>query len=285
MLNSAMNRVTRPALVAIVGLALLLPCTVAAEVVLRPHDPELGDRPLDGKPILNRLTKLDQPTSLLILPFYDVDSASATGTTTLFAVRNTTAMQLGVLFAYANSLGDIERQDIDSLDPRATRSVNLRDVAGIPDQGFGVILADTDISTTALAGDFFQVDIGGAFATGERLVSVQDICDEHEIRFLDFGSGTVLRLFINSPQGDDPDLDPPTFTVDVLDEDGALFAGTDVFTDQVVLELTAADFTELAFGTLIFNFTNSSGGWVYAEYSADGLFSVGLNSTCTVPSS
>ncbi len=53
----------------------------------------------------------------------------------------------------------------------------------------------------------------------------------------------------------------------------------------MVFELSAADFTGLSFGTLIFDFSNSNGGWIYGEYSADGLFSVGLNPTCTVPGS
>lgn len=270
------------------ALALLVPSLLAAEVVIRPFDPDRPERPLKGEPILTQsFTKLDRPSSGLILPSFFVETDDALGRTTLFAVRNTTPSLLPTVFAYFDVSGNLVRQDIDSLDPRATRSVNLRDVPGLPtdngvNQGFALIVADSEISTTAMTGDFFQVDIGGAFATGERLVSLEDICLEQEIRFLDFGSGTDLQLLINIPQGADPDNDPPSAIVTPVGEDGALLGSLELYTDLVTVALTAADFTDLSFGTLIFDFTNSEGGWVFADYSADGLFSVGVNSTCLV---
>ena len=37
---------------------------------------------------------------------------------------------------------------------------------------------------------------------------------------------------------------------------------------------------EESFGTVVFDFSRSGGGWVSAKYSAFGLFSVELNSAC-----
>jgi hypothetical protein len=133
-----------------------------------------------------------------------------------------------------------------------------------------------------LVGDFLQVDVGDNFATGDRMISLADLCDQAEVRFFDFGAGTDLAILVNVPRGIGP-ADPPSFTVTPYGEDGAAFPAVDVFTSNFLVRLTAADFTGLAFGTLVFNFTASSGGSVGAEYSAEGRFSVGTNGACVVP--
>ena len=90
-------------------------------------------------------------------------------------------------------------------------------------------------------------------------------------------------MLVDIPQGSDPGSDPPSVTVTPYSQAGAVLSATDIYTDQVVLKLDASDFTGLSFGTLRFDFTNSSGGYVYAKYSAAGKFSVGLNSACVAP--
>lgn len=235
--------------------------------------------------------KIDRPSSSLIVPFYEVDTTDRSGTTTLFAIRNITELTLSnLLVSYLDVDGNSVFQQIFDLEPRATRSFNLRDVPGLTAgtdgraRGAVLISANFLFVEESLAGDFFQVDVGNEFATGERLVRLEDLCLEHETRFLDFGSGTELRIFLVDPRGDSPS-DPPSFTVEVIDEAGNVSAPIEVRTHQVALDLEASDFTAESFGTLVFDFRNSQGGYVYAEYSADGLFSVGLNPSCLVPAS
>ena len=261
--------------------ALFLPAWSAqAEVSLSP--PSAVENPLP-------LPKLDRPSSSLIVPFFEVDTNSPNGTTTLYAIRNITDLELtNILVSYIDEQGNSIFQQIFNLDPQETRSVNVRDIPNLPADASGIarggilISASVGFVENTLSGDFFQVDVAGRFATGERLVSLNDLCLEHEIRFLDFGSGTNLKVFIAQPRGGGGSA-PPSFTVEAFDESGTSLSVTDVRTDQVVLGLEASDFTSENFGTLVFDFRNSQGGYVFAEYSADGLFSVGVNSACRVP--
>ena len=218
----------------------------------------------------------------------EVDTTDPDGTSTLFAARNTSLAPLDLEIEYFGpSATSLRREDLETLDARETLTVNVRNVAGLdvdPD-GFtrGFIRIRTTPPNIVLTGDFLQVDVGNNFATGDRLVAAADFCARHEVRFLDFGDGTSLQALINVPQGTDPAVDPPSIVVSVVGEDGAAFASTDVYTDQNTLPLAASDFTGLGFGTLIFDFTSSGGGWVYAAYSAFERFSVGLNSACVMP--
>lgn len=268
----------------ILMLNLALSVDLGAEVLLLPHDPA-------QEPAAELTTKVDRPASGLIVPFFEVDTTSGNGTTTLYAIRNVTNLGLSnVLISYINETGDSIFQQIIDLDPQETRSVNVRDIPNLSPDAQGVarggvlIAANVGFIEETLAGDFFQVDVAGRFATGERLVTLDDLCLEHEIRFLDFGSGTTLKVFLVQPRGAGGGA-PVSFTVEAFDESGNSLSTTDVRTDQVVIELEASDFTNQSFGTLVFDFSNSQGGYVYAEYSADGLFSVGLNSACRIPPS
>ena len=122
-----------------------------------------------------------------------------------------------------------------------------------------------------------------AFAAGQRMATLEDLCSLTDVRFLDFGSGTELRMLINAPQGSDPLQDPPSVVVTPILLDGTVLPQTVVFTDDFAFSASASDFSISAFGTLLFDFQNSNGGLVYAEYSAFGEFSVGLNGACLTP--
>jgi hypothetical protein len=280
---------------------LVLPGTAAAEVILRPHDPDAPDaagrsvQPSvpsrvgdDSAGLLGE--KLDEPADILLVPFYDVDTVDPNGTTTLFAVRNTTISPLGIELRYLSPGADILRQDLLTLDPRETLTRNIRDVSGLPvgmdgfTRGYvAVLLTATPPSPDNLVGDYLQVDVANNFATAERMVSFRDLCDEQEIRFIDFGAGTELRVLVNNPRGTDLMTDPPTMVVRPFDETGGALPVTEVYTTENALRLLASDFTSARFGTLVFELSNGGGGLVYGEYSAGGRFSVGLNSACTVP--
>ena len=55
------------------------------------------------------------------------------------------------------------------------------------------------------------------------------------------------------------------------------------YTNQHAFAINTSELTALDFGTLLFNFTASSGGTVAAEYSAEGKLSVGMNGSCFDP--
>lgn len=241
-----------------------------------------------AEPLGSVLPKVDQPSDLFAVPFYLVDTTRPGGTTTLYAVRNVTDRFIQLEVEYFRADGSLIRREAAELGPRQTLTVNLRDVPGLPvdpdgfARGFVRITVVQAPAIDNLTGDFFQVDVDGNFATGDRLITVADLCEVSEVRTLDFGSGTRLRIFVNEPQGADPETDLPSFTVTAVDEGGNASPPQEIFTDQVVVERDAVDFTGEAFGTLVFRFT-AGGGYVYAEYSAGGRFSVGLNSACRLP--
>lgn len=227
-------------------------------------------------------------SEIQIVPFHLADVAGGSGVNTLFAVRNLTDVDLDANVEYFTLDGTSQRLETLTLGPNETRTVSLRDVPGLGADGDGfrrgfvrIAAAGHSDGTPVLAGDFFQVDTLNNFATGDRLVRQSDLCRSVSIRFLDFGAGTRLLVFVADPRGLVVATDPPSFTVQAYDEAGNALGGPQpVWTDQHALELAASDFTVADFGSLRFDFSNSLGGAVYAEYSAEGRFSVGAAGEC-----
>lgn len=226
------------------------------------------------------------PESKWVLPFFRVDKTDPSGTTTLFAVRNTLTAAVDAEIRYFEThTATVVRTDTINLAAGETHTVNVRDIPGLPVDvdGFARGFVTIDAPGGKLTGDFFQVDVGGNFATGDRLLAPRtDFCAEQEARFADFGSGTELMLVLTDPRGADPSSDPISVRVTPITEDGTSLPATEIHTDQFVYFVDADDFTGEAFGTLIFDFNpegRGGAGWVYGVYSADGLFSVGVNST------
>jgi hypothetical protein len=234
------------------------------------------------------LCRVEVCSEELVVPSFLVQQDDPNGTTTLFAVRNLTGAEVTADVEYVTTNGASQRRDTITLGAFETVPVNLRDVAGLgsdPDgfsRGFvRIVAAGGPDGVPVLAGDFFQVDVGNDFATGEELLRRSQVCKHASIRSLDFGSGTRLAVYLSHPRGADEDVDPPSFTVQVFDEAGTVEgAPQPVWTGEHALELAASDFTANPFGTLVFDFTNSAGGAAYAEYSAQGRFSVGVASQC-----
>lgn len=228
----------------------------------------------------------------LLVPSYLVDTLSPGGTSTLYAVRNLTADTVNADVEYFDAQGTSLRTDAITLDPRETRTVNVRDVVGLPADGDGYARGYIEISTAGdphqvpvLGGDFFQIDVADNFATGDKLVRRStDLCDESSIRFLAFpfaGSGTRLTIWIANPLGSGIG-DPASFVVRVYDENGNLQGSPiGVVTANHALQLDASVFTgPLAFGFLRFDFSASFGGVAYTEAQAGGRFSVGMTGQC-----
>jgi len=227
---------------------------------------------------------------VLGVPFFLVDTTDPAGTTTLYAVRNLTNSPVSAGVEYFTTAGLSQRTETFNLGPYETQTVNIRDVPGLA-VGMGgyargyilITTAGNPDMTPVLAGDYFQVDVGNNFATGDKLFRMIQRCNHASIRFLNFplpGSGTRLTVWILNPRGTGGG-DPASFTVQAYDEAGnAIGAPTAVKTTQHSLEFDYSTFTGLDFGTLKFNFTNSAGGVVYAEASTQGRFSVGVSGQC-----
>ena len=268
-------------------LCLVAPAARAADFVVRPVDPAAIPPTLSADQSAPALVeKVDSPYSLLVVPYYEVDTKSAVGKTTLFAVHNVTAKTMLVTFLYIPSKGPAHAEDTQ-LAPRATYTRNVRDVNGLPvdpdgfARGWVEVIANAPVGAKVMTGDFLQVDPFNNFATGDRMIRRADLCKNGEIRFLDFGKGTELRLYVDWPRGDDPKKDPPSATLWIYDQAGKLQAAFDFFTKSSTIFVNTDDLNlPVAFGQVKMSFDASNGGYVYAVYSAEARFSVGMNSAC-----
>ena len=224
-------------------------------------------------------------SSGLIVPGFEVEVGDPTGPTTFFAVRNTSDAQISAEVAYHSERAGAEplRTDVFVLEPQQTLTRNVRDnladldVAGGFARGLITITEAGGTTATNLEGDYFRLDPGNAFATGDRLQRASDLCLKQEIRFVDFGSGSELRILVDQPQGSDLS----SFSYTAYNEAGEMIAGDDFFTSDhlTTIDVPALGITN-SFGTVVFDFTNSGGGFASAKYSAFGVYSVELNSAC-----
>lgn len=227
----------------------------------------------------------------LLVPAYEVDADAVFGETTLLAVRNLTDDPMSVDIEYYEVDGTLQTTDTVALGGRDTATINVAAVAGLSEDPDGFRRGYVEFATAGdpnmgevFAGDYIQVDPANAFATGERAKRLIDLCTVESVRLVDFGSGTRVVAWISDPRGGNPGSDPISFSLRVVDEDGNPDGGPQsVWADDHVVVLDPADYTSLSFGTLIFDFTNSSRGTVFVEYSAFGEFSVGLGSQCDSP--
>lgn len=238
-------------------------------------------------PASGLVPRVDSPSTVLLVPFYEVDTLSPTGTTTLFAIRNLTDNPTTLSIAYLSTTGALHSETV-MVGPLETYTRNVRDVAGLGVEGDGfarglirVGPAPGTVQPANLTGDFLQVNVRDNFATGDRMIQAADVCNYIEVRFLTFGSGTEFRLLVNNPQGTDPATDFPSVSLQVYGEDGNYYAGFNFFTNSPTVYFNTDDLAlPIAFGTIVFSFDHSNGGFVYAEYSAEGKFSVGMNGSC-----
>ncbi len=220
----------------------------------------------------------------LIVPGFEVEVGAPQGPTTLFAVRNTSDSDLDVEVAYHSEQVTETALRTDLLDIGAQETATVDVATDLTDLvvtgGFAtglILITESGASSGNLEGDFFRLDTGNAFASGDRLVRPEDFCQRQEIRFVDFGSGSELRILADNPQG----ADRPSFTYIAYDEQADMVADGELFTSSHLTTIDVSDLgIEDAFGTVLFDFSNSGGGWISAKYSAFGLFSVELNSAC-----
>ncbi len=221
----------------------------------------------------------------LIVPGFEVDTTDPEGPSTFFAIRNGTGGSADVEIAYhGEEVTDPPlRTDMFTLGAQQTLPQSVRtNLTGLNvSDGFatGLIIVTEAGGTTApnLEGDYFRLDSGNDFAAGDRLVRPGDFCLQQEIRFVDFGSGSQLRVLANRPRG----VALPSFSYTAYNEAGTMVDSGDYFTSDHLSVLDIADLVAAeTFGTVKFDFTNSEGGWVSAKYSAFGRFSLELDAAC-----
>lgn len=221
----------------------------------------------------------------LIVPGFEVEVGESTGPTTFFSIRNTTDSSIDVeIEYYAEKVGSVPlRSDTAKLGPQETRQLDVRqNISGLPitngiASGLIVVTEADQQKAPRLQGDYFHVDFANDFATGERLVRPEDFCLRQEVRFVDFGSGSQLRVLLEQPQGQGL----TSFTYVAYNQDGETVGSGELSTSD---HFNVIDVSELvvdeSFGTVLFDFSASGGGWVSARYSAFGRFSVELNAAC-----
>ncbi len=261
--------------------------TAVVNLAIDPVDPAVLYIGTFGEGVFKMIQSTDVGLSDagLIVPGFEVEVGNASGPTTFFAIRNTSDSPVTANASYHGKLVDEEplRTDVFMLEPQQTITQNVR--SNLSDlevsDGFAnglILITEAGVSSAPnLEGDFFRVDTANAFATGDRLVRSGDLCINQEIRFVDFGSGSQFRILVDHPQG--PDM--PSFSYTSYEEDGDLIVEDEFFTSDHLIDVDVADLgINPSFGTVIFDFSNSGGGYVSAKYSAFGLFSVELNSAC-----
>lgn len=221
----------------------------------------------------------------LIVPGFEVEVDAPLGPTTFFAVRNTSDEEVTVnVNYYGDQLGDAPlRTDVFVLGPQETLPANVRfnltDLEVVDGFATGVITIDEGdgLGAPNLEGDYFRLDDGEDFATGDRLVRPTDFCTRQEVRFVDFGSGSQLRVLVDRPLGEEG----PTFSYTAYDQAGVELLQGDFSTSNHLNVIDVADLGIAEnFGTVVFDFTTAGGGFVTGKYSAFGRFSVELNAAC-----
>ena len=162
-------------------------------------------------------------------------------------------------------------EDTLSLGPNATATVPL---AGAPAGTAIVLVEDSTAGSRRISGDVLRVDAANNFATGERAITTPDFCSRHEIRYLDFGSGSEITVLL------DPASPAASYTFQAFDESGAEVASGERMTSEHFHRFPVSDLVGAGnrFGTLVFDFPD--GGWVSARYQAFGLFSVEIAGDC-----
>lgn len=238
-------------------------------------------------------------SDVLLVPYYEVDPEDPSGPDTLFAVHNETDLDLPVRILYLTRT-DAQEQRVEeiSLAPRATKTINLRDVPGLAVDAdgiarglviLGVVGSANDGSSDLLSGDFFYVDSRTDYATASNLANLSiddpgnELCAEWGSRFLNggaFSGRTEYRVVVDMPQGG-ADFASPTAIGTVYDESGAAVQSFEIRTDLHTFRLSAADLVppDMHFGSLAIRFPSTE-GLVLAEHSGFNRLSVALKAAC-----
>ena len=227
-------------------------------------------------------------SSTFILPWI-IDDTAPDANATLFAVTNESfgedAVNVSLTFydeSFDEITGDLFTLDNNELRPFNTRLVpGLVTAPGAVNRGILEILSDG-----VLSADFFDVNFGENFASGDRALTLADFCPLWRVRFLRFpgpGGGTELTFILNGPHGFG-DKAPPTISGEVFTEGGTFVNSFALQTDAWILQLDALDLVigEAEFGTIVIQLdtTIMPNGVVFEKHSAFSRFSLGVLGVC-----
>jgi hypothetical protein len=241
-------------------------------------------------------TKRSSASARLVLPFFEVDMANPQGTTTFFAVRNESTVDVELRTSYfaADRPANPLHVDTTTLGGKAVLTVDVRivpqllvDADGFA-RGYAVIEALTE--GAIIQGDRFQLTPGQGFATGSRLLNADpasrdnDLCSLFTMRFLNgggFDGGTELVFWL--------DLDsfstanPPRLHYSVYNQAGELRFSAELPASGAAFKRTVASLVAVLptnFGALEIELPDGMVGHVSGVMSALGLYSVGFEAAC-----
>jgi hypothetical protein len=236
-------------------------------------------------------------TDVLLLPYFETDTKNPNGVNTLFALRNETGITIPVRILYLGVLGAVENASEEiEIAPHATRTINLRDVDGLPADEDGiarglVVLGAIghDGSSDVLSGDFFFVDPATDYATGNTLLNMSfddtgnEFCSEWGSRFFRGGAFSGISSFrvVVDVAGGAQSYDPPTAVGTVYDEAGSAIRSFEIRTNLSSFQLSSSDIAPegTAFGSLSIRFPDTK-GVVLVEHSGFHRLSVALKGAC-----
>jgi hypothetical protein len=238
-------------------------------------------------------------SDVLLVPYYESDRRNPSGIDTLFAVHNETGESLPIRILYLTRAGATQQkvQEI-TLGPRATETINLRDVPGLEVDSdgvarglviLGVVGPAHKATSNLLSGDYFHLDPRTGVSTGGNLANLSlddpgnELCSEWSTRFFNGGSfkgRTEYRAVVDVPQGS-ADYDNPTAIGTVFDESGKPIQSFEIRTDLHSFRLPAAELVPdgMAFGSLEIRFLSTK-GLLLTEHSGLDRLSVSLAAAC-----
>lgn len=236
-------------------------------------------------------------SDVLLVPYFETDLDDPQGVSTLFAVRNESDRPLTVRILYLTRVGaEAQAQEEITIAPRAVRTVNLRDVAGLQPEADGIArglvvlgVVGADSISDLLSGDFFVVDPRTDFATGQTLLNTSlddpgnELCAEWGTRFFNGGSfsGRSDFRFVVDVPGGSAEFDPPTAIGTIYNEAGTAVRSFELRTDLHSFSLASADLApaNIAAGSLTVRFPETEGA-ILVEHRGFERLSVAFKSAC-----
>jgi hypothetical protein len=212
----------------------------------------------------------------------------ATALTTLAAVHNPLGEAIVVHASFRpNDGSEIVEEEYD-LPAHATWTRNLRDVAAGALRMGSLIVTATKVSNgqaVPIGGDYFVIDPGQNFASGNELLDWTDGgCELWDARMLNggaFDGGT--RFFFYTPDNPPGPLTHLIAVGDVYTEAGVFAGVLQVRSTGSATEIAASEIAGLpAFAAIEWTLVQGKGA-IMTTFSAAGRYSVGVSSICRDP--
>lgn len=247
------------------------------------------------------------PSGDVLVPLYSVDTADPAGATTLWALRNDalSSVDVEVLYYEPDAPQLFQRRDVFTLAAKSVKTVNIRFVENLevdPDgfaRGYVIFRTLTD-GADELQGDYFLITPGENFASGFRMVNIDEgsvhneLCTKATIRFMrggGFSGGTTYRVWFEADT-------PPNGTQSLVnyaiyDEPGNLIFESTLAVAESAFDVDIATLLgpfqgQVNFGAVEFTFSGTVGspprnrlGTVSGVLDALGSYSVGIEASCS----